>query len=73
MKLSRIAVTSTLAASLLVPVAVIGAPPASANMDYSSCMRMQWAAYRQDVRDVGQFIADVVMVGREYACAQGWA
>ena len=39
---------------------------------YDRCITVQRRAYRVDVREIGQFWADVIWAGRQYACAHGW-
>jgi hypothetical protein len=60
--------------AVLGAVATIGSLAASGAVHadyYDRCIAAQRRAYNQDVRDVGRFWADVVWVGREWACRNG--
>lgn len=67
----RIVVALTTAAAVAVPATL--AAPAYAQSDYyDRCIAKQRAAWRGDVRDIGRFWADLVWIGREAACRNGW-
>lgn len=67
----RLIVALTASAAVALPAAL--AAPASAQSDYyDRCISKQRAAWRADVHDIGRFWADVVWIGREAACQNGW-